>query len=159
MGNLDFIEDKSVEPINLGSGEPLPPGMYLCVLTNSEIAQTSKGDGVILKCEFTVFDEPHTGRIIYSNFNVANPNPKAEQIGRGMLSSFARAAGLLEIPNDSSDLHDKPVILKLVIKEASGDYAARNEVKGFFSKDTKKPVKKVESLPASVADDMPDFLK
>lgn len=171
MGNLDVIENKDIEPMNMDFS-PIPAGIYKAAIVGSEVAPTSKGDGLILKVTECLFDEKYGGREIRTNFNIKNPNEKAEQIGRGMLSSLARACGLLGIPNDSNDLHEKYHMIKVVVKEGSGinpatgePYGPKNEIKAFYPLD-KTPAKKTESKPTVIAstpaivdDDLPDFMK
>ena len=34
-------------------------------------------------------------------------------------------------PQDSSELHDKPLVVKVAVKAADGQYSASNEIKGY----------------------------
>jgi hypothetical protein len=34
-------------------------------------------------------------------------------------------------PQDSSELHDKPLVVKVAVKAAEGPYSASNEIKGY----------------------------
>ncbi|MFU8817401.1 MAG: hypothetical protein ACNA7W_18800, partial [Pseudomonadales bacterium] len=60
--------------------------------------------------------------------NIQNPNPKAEEIGQRELSAICHATGVIKV-GDSSELHDKPCMISVVMKPADGQYAASNEVK------------------------------
>ena len=171
MGNLDLIENKDVEPMNMDYS-PIPAGVYKAAIVSSEVVPTSKGDGLILKTTECLFDEKYGGREIRINFNIQNPNEKAQQIGRGMLSSLSRACGLLGIPNDSTELHEKYHMVKVVVQEGKGvnpatgeAYGPKNEIKAFYPLE-KTMAKKAEpkptvmaSTPSIVDDDLPDFLK
>jgi hypothetical protein len=52
------------------------------------------------------------------------------QIAQRSLSSICRAIGVTN-PKDSSDLCDKPLMVKLAVKPADGQYSASNEIKGY----------------------------
>lgn len=162
MGNLDVIENKeAVEP--LAGFEPLPKGKYTAHITTSEVTATKAGTGKILKTEWAVLTEGYTGRILRHNFNILNPNERAQQIGQGQLSACSRAAGLVGIPNDSTELHERSMIIDVIIKESDGTnpqtgqpYSPKNEIRGFHAiLDSRVSSAKN----AAKEDDMPDFLK
>lgn len=173
MGNLDVIENREqVQPSN-ADFEPMPAGTYVAEITKEELGPTSKGDGLVLKIVHTILEGQHKGRTIFSNMNVTNPNEKAQQIGRGMLSSLGRACGLPGIPSDSSAFLMKPHLIKVVIESGKGlnpatnePYPAKNVIRAFYPLDKKaalepaKPVAAATEKPAEVAqeDDLPDFL-
>ena len=162
MGNLDMIENReSIVPTNTDF-ELLPPGVYVAEVTNSELAPTSKGDGVILKLTHTLVDN---NRKVWTNLNIQNPNEKAQSIALGMLSSLSRACGLPGIPGDSTDLHNIVHQVKIAVKtskglDANGQlWAPKNEIVAFLGNDGKQ-VKKAANGPAhgTVADDKPAFI-
>lgn len=157
MGNLDCIEDKDVEP-QQGFGEPIPKGKYRAEIASSEVVPTASGTGLICKCTALITEEPYSGRKVFINFNVKNPSDKAEMIGRGQLSALAAAClGRRGIPDDSSELHEKPFILSVDVEPASGEYAAKNKATGFYPLNGKVTRKEISELPASVAGDKLPF--
>jgi len=52
------------------------------------------------------------------------------EIAQRSLSSICRAIGV-NSPKDSAELRDKPMMVKLAVKPADGQYGASNEVKGY----------------------------
>jgi len=173
MGNLDVIQNReSIEPLS-NDYEPLPAGIYDAIVTSSEVVPTKAG-GLMLKVTHTILDEHYKGRLIFTNFNIKNDNEKAQQIGLGTLSSLSRAVGLLGIPNESYELHDKPHSIKLAVKAGSGinpkngePYKPSNEIRGYFPLGSTKPKAKHEDKPtvgpatkssmSASADDVPEF--
>lgn len=174
MGNLDCIENKDVAPRN-SEFEPIPAGMYKAGVVSSEVKPTSRGDGLILRLVHCIMESgPYEGRELYTNLNVQNPNEKAQQIGRGMIASLARAVGLTGIPDDSDKLHNKMHVIKVVVSPGNGTnpvtgeaYGPKNEIKGFFAVDAAKKVAapvaaavaKAVPTKATEDEDLPDFLK
>lgn len=163
MGNLsDVIENRDVAPQNYGDFEPLPPGKYRAHIINSEVKTTAKG-GLMLKCEWLIMDSGYEGRKVWNQFNIVNDSEKAQVIGRGQLSSLARACGKVGIPEDSTELHEIQHIIKVGIESSLG-YPDKNVIKGYFTLDGHAPEKapptklgNVEQV--SLSDDVPDFLK
>jgi hypothetical protein len=170
-GNLDqYIEDR--ENVKPTTYEPVPAGVYEAVIMESELAPTSKGDGIVLKTTHVIFNDPDfEGREIRTYFNIKNPNEKAEQIGRGNLSSLGRAVGFLGIPPNHEDLHNKKHFIKVALQEGKGlnpktgePYGPSSVIKKFMSFDaTKKPTKTASAptvaSPTLTSDELPDFMK
>jgi len=139
MGNLNF--DTSEAPAQNMDFEPLPPGRYLAQVSASDVKTTQAGDGYYLQLTFDVQEPGYEGRKVWTNLNIKNKNPKAEQIAKGMLSALCKACGKVGFVDDSSDLHDIPVIIKVAITEGKAGYEARNEVKAFYAATPEKPAK------------------
>lgn len=154
MGNLDFDVD-GTNPISMDF-EPLPKGHYLAQVSASEVVPTQAGTGLILKLTFEILEPDFLGRKAFDQLNIQNPSEKAQQIGRGMLSSLCRACGKTGIVSESYEIHEIPFVLGLKIDESPG-YAPKNKVTSFASA-TKKGDNK-EVLLNAQADDLPDFLK
>ena len=119
--------------------ENLPDGIYALEVTQSEVAQTSKGDGTILKLRYGVIEpEEFKNRLIFGNITLENPNAQAQEIGQKQLASLCRAIGLSEI-EDSDELHFQRFVAKVGLSKERkvGDkvYSPRNEVKRFYFPD------------------------
>lgn len=110
--------------------EPIPPGRYNVIITNSEIKDTKSGNGSYLKLTFQVQHETYHGRLIWSNLNLDNPNPKAVEIAQRELSALCRACGL-DVIDDSMELHGIMISGQVKIRPAQGEWAAQNEISGF----------------------------
>jgi hypothetical protein len=109
----------------------LPKGEYRCVMVNSERKATNDGTGHYLNCEFAILDGEYQNQKIFCKLNVwLHPSKeKAIKIAKGQLSELCRSVGVLT-PKDTSELHGKPVIVKVTIR-TSDDYGDQNNVVGF----------------------------
>ena len=125
---LNGFNANEVEPN--GTFEPVPADWYQSVITASEEKQTKAGTGSYLELKMEIIDGEYKGRLLFERLNLNNPNQTAVDIAQGTLSAICRATGVMT-PSDSSDLHDKPMMVKVVVKPASGDYAAGNECKAY----------------------------
>ena len=116
-----------VEP--MGTFEPLPADWYRCVIADTEERETKKQDGSYLMLTIEVIDGKYQGRKIFDRLNLQNKNSVAVDIARRSLASIAKAVGV--DPQDSADLIDIPLMVKVAVREASGGYDASNDVKGY----------------------------
>jgi len=151
--NLEGFDANSVEPSQ--SREPIPSGWYKCVITASEQKDSKKGPGrKYLKLEIQVIEGEYQGRKVFDNLNLKNPNQTAVEIAQRTLSSICRAVGVMT-PLYSSELHDKPMMVKVSVKPADGTYDASNEVKEYATIDggqvnSAPPAAFATSAPAAV---------
>ncbi len=144
MANLDGFDANQHEPSQ--EYTVLPEGEYLSIMTDSEFKDTSKNNGdQYLKLKFEVVDGEHKGKTVYSNLNLKNQNQQAVQIAQGELSAICRAVGIMR-PKDSSELHGKPLVLKVIVEP-------RNDKPGAFSNKVKayKVVGAVGAAPSAPA--------
>lgn len=93
----------------------LPPGQYVAIATASEMKPTRSGDGQYLQFSFEVLDGPMKGRKLWSRMNLVNRNQTAVDIAQRELAAMCRAVGVPK-PNDSSELHNKPLLLTVEIE-------------------------------------------
>ena len=112
------------------SYDPVPPGWYAVRIHSAEVKATKAGNGQYIAVRYDIIGPAHQGRVIYGNLNIRNPNAKAEQIGRQQLGELMRAIGLAEI-QDTDQIIGGTCEIKLDVKAAEGDWAARNEVRGW----------------------------
>lgn len=132
MGDIsDIIDDLNVPPTS-GEFEPLPPGKYLAQVVDHVVKETKSGNGKYLTVTWEILDESHKGRKIFNNFNILNPNEKAQAIARGQLSALAKACGLSAIPEKGADLWGIPHYIKLGLDNPTPGYQQKNIVKGFY---------------------------
>lgn len=137
--NLDGFNADEIEPAK--AYEPLPAGKYKVVISASEEKQTKSGNGSYLQLELTVIDGEHEGRKVFDRLNLNNPNQQAAGIARASLSAICRAVGV-KTPQHSSELHDIPLVAKVVVRPAKDGYDASNDVKAYESC--------IEATPATV---------
>lgn len=110
--------------------EPIPAGWYKCAITGSEEKPTKAQTGSYLQLAIEVIEGPHQGRKLTDRLNLNNPNATASEIAYRTLSAICHAIGVMN-PRNSSDLHDKPLMVKVKVKPADGQYSASNEVQGY----------------------------
>jgi hypothetical protein len=113
-----------------GNYDPLPAGWYTANISGAELKATKAGDGQYIAVRYDITGPTHQGRVVFGNINVRNASAKAEEIGRQQLGEIMRAIGLAKV-SDTDELIGGGLSIKLDIKEATADYKARNEVRGF----------------------------
>jgi len=128
-------------------GETIPKGEYELYATESELKQTKAGTGSYISVTFEVVGPTNKGRKLWFNFNVQNPNSKAEDIGRAQLATWARACGL---PNaqDTEELHFKPFIGKVGIQKDE-QYGDSNTIDSWKPKGGATPAGAAPQKPAA----------
>lgn len=129
-GNLNGFNAEEIEP--QGSFEPIPAGWYTAMITESEFKPTKNGNGEYLQLRLDIIDGEYEGRVIFDRLNLNNPNQTAVEIAQRQLSAICRAVGIMT-PRDSSELHDRPLKVKVSIRPAGNGYDASNEVKAYDS--------------------------
>ena len=131
-GNLSGFNAEEVEP-NKGFSA-LPAGDYQVIITESKMKPTKNGNGQYLEMKMQVLNGEHQNRILFDRLNLVNKSDVAVQIAKGTLSSICRSVNVLT-PNDSSELHNKPLTASVKIsKDQDGN--PRNEVKGYKPRHT-----------------------
>jgi len=125
-GNLSGFDAKTVEP---GGFDVWPAGEYDVCIVSSVVETTKAGNGKFLKLELQILNGQFQNRKIFDRLNLWNPNQQAVTIAQGTLSAICRAVGVLT-PQDSSELHNKPLRCKVVVRK-SDEYGESNEVKAY----------------------------
>lgn len=110
--------------------EPLPAGEYLTMITGATLENTKTG-GRMVKLTYTIMEGQHESRKLWSQHNIVNSSPKAEEIGRKELSRIAHAIGRPQI-NDTEQLLNQVVRIRIVIKNDPG-YGPKNEIKKWIN--------------------------
>jgi len=132
MANIAGFNAADVEP---QSFDIIPKGDYPAVMVASEIKDTKAGDSKYLNIEMVIIDGPYKGRKLWDILNLWNKNPEAVEIAKGTLSSICRAIDVLT-PSDTSELHNKPLIVSVAIKPAADGYDEKNKISAY----KKRPV-------------------
>ncbi len=128
MPIIDF-DVTSYEAPAKSSFEPLPPGDYQAIISDSAIKATKAGTGEYIELTIQITDGQHSGRRIWERLNISNPNKTAEEIARSQLNGLRAALGIAKLES-TEQLHDKPFILSLDIDRKD---ATRNRVMGYSS--------------------------
>ena len=129
MAFLDQEFDVKNMPESSGDFEPLPAGTYSARITNVDLKDTKAGNGQYLALRFDITGPTHQGRVVFSNLNIKNPNPKAEEIAHADLGDIMRAIGLAKFKN-TDQLVGGDLNIKLTVKNDE-TYGNKNEVKGY----------------------------
>ena len=154
-GNLSGFNAQNVEP---GGFDVLPAGEYDVCIVSSVVERTKAGTGKFLKLELQVLNGPFQNRKVFDRLNLWNPNQQAVTIAQGTLSAICRAVGVLT-PQDSSDLHNKPLRCKVVVKK-SDEYGESNEVKAYKPRNAgpvQQPAAAPGPWPAATQDASPAY--
>jgi len=123
--DMNGFDANNVDPAQ--SREPIPAGWYKAVITESQEKPTKAQTGSYLQMTVEVIDGDQAGRKAFERLNLNNPNATAVEIAQRTLSSICRAVGVMT-PRQSSDLHDKPFMVKIKVKPAKDGYDASNEI-------------------------------
>jgi hypothetical protein len=108
---------------------------------------TKAGTGQYLQLTFDVVGGQHEGRKLWSRLNLVNPNATAVQIAERELSAICHCVGIL-VPQDSEELHDRPLIVDVIqeLNPMSGQQT--NRIKG-YSQATSAPAPKANPVAPS----------
>ena len=153
MAELNNFDANVIEPT--GNFDPIPLGEYLMVISASEMKKVNKPpvngvEGMYLQITYDVIDGEFKGRKVFDRLNLVNGNDQAQEIAQRSLSAICRCVGVLH-PKNSEELHDKPLVVKVGIRAASGEFQASNVVKGYSRTDGKDLKEVTEGTPAGKA--------
>lgn len=137
MASLGGVFDATA-PENQSQNSILPAGDYEVIAIASEVKQTKDGSGRFLSYQFQVTKGEYQNRRIFQRFNLWSQSEKAVAIARGQYSEFCRAVGVLT-PEDSSDLHNKPLLIKVKVRADTG-YGEQNDIAKFAKRPGEAPV-------------------
>jgi hypothetical protein len=118
---------------------PLPAGTYLAHITESDVQPLKSGNGTGLKLTFEVIEGQYKGRRVWENLNIQHSNDDTQRIAQSQLSALCHAVNVIKL-QDTAALHFKPVSIKVVVREAQGQYQASNNIKGYESAGSSRPV-------------------
>ena len=108
---------------------PIPAGWYTAAIAGADIRETKAGNGNYIAVRFDITGPEYQGRVVWTNLNTRNPNPKAEEIGRQQLGNIMRAVGLTKL-EDTDQLLGGNLAIKVSVRD-DPTYGPGNEVKGY----------------------------
>lgn len=129
---LNGFNAEEVEPQS--DFEVIPAGWYKAMITDSESKETKSGTGEYLQLRFDIIEGEYENRVLFARLNLVNQNQTAVDIAQKQLSSICRAVGVMQ-PNDSTDLHDFPMMVKVKIRPAKDGYEASNDISAYEAAD------------------------
>ena len=150
MSNLSAYNFNAEEVEPSSSFDPIPAGWYTAIISNSEMKATRDGYGEYLSLTLQIIDGQYENRLVFARLNLKNANDKAVDIARKDLAAICRAVGVMS-PQASEELHDKPLMIKVKVRAASGEYDASNDVAGYKGVDgnTSAPVQQKQAAPVA----------
>lgn len=113
--------------------DAIPAGDYEAMVTASELKATKDGAGQYLELTLEIQSGPSQGRRLWDRLNLQNRNPKAVEIAQKQLAQLCHATGILQLPNDATPLHNRPVVMKVAVKN-DPERGPINEIKGYKAK-------------------------
>ena len=126
MVSLRGFDADKVEP--MGDMELMPSGDYEVAIVASK-SKESRSGSMYLELELQVLDGRFKGRKLWDRLNLWHDNETAKTMAKATLSSICRAVGV-RTPGDSAELHGRPMLAKVVVRN-DAQYGDRNEVKGY----------------------------
>lgn len=108
---------------------PVPNGEYPVVITESEMKKTKNGEGQYLQLVLEIIEGHYKGRKVWERLNIVNKNQTAVEIAQRALSQICHAVNHLQL-TDTVELHNKPMVAKLVVRQQAG-YSDTNEVEEY----------------------------
>ena len=136
MADLRGFDANQVEPSS--PLEPIPAGKYVAVITESEMKMNKANTGHYLQLAFQIIEGEFKNRLLWARLNLDNPNNTAKKIARAELSAICRAVGVLA-PNDSTELHNLPLVIHVRCKKRADTGEIGNEIKGYSGKEPPEP--------------------
>ena len=119
--------------------KPLKAGWYPAELVKSELKSTKDKKGKYLSFQFKVTedanDESSEGRFVFTNLNIVNANETAVKSAHSDLKAICEAVGHEGELEDTVDLHNIPLMIKVSYKPETPDWPAKNEIKGYKAYD------------------------
>ncbi len=100
-----------------GNSVLIPKGKYPAVILNSELKNTSSGDGKRLVFQIMITKGEYEGTEFTEGLNVVNNNEEAVKIAYQTIANMGKALSLSNV-RDSSELHNKPLVIGVETEEA-----------------------------------------
>lgn len=146
MADLRGFDANQVEPRT--AMDPIPAGKYVAMITASEMKPNKAATGKLLELVFTIVEGEYKNRQLWARLNLDNPSEVAMKIAQAELSALCRAVGIMT-PNDSVELHNLPLVIKVRCKKRKDTDEITNEIGGFAKRDavTGRPQQAATSTP------------
>lgn len=118
----------------LGDRSALPAGDYVAQIVKTEFKPTKKKDGHYLALQLKVLEGDCTGRVLFTNLNLDNPNKVAVEIANKELNSICEACDLEDV-EDSDELLNIPMLVTVKVTPADAKYPEGNEITTYAAAD------------------------
>lgn len=111
-----FGHDEGAAPDHRTGSGLMPAGQYVGMVIDSDVVDNSAGTGKILKLTYELLNAGFEGRQVWQNINVQNASATAQRIAQAELANLKEAAGITGRLEDTVQLHNIPVGLRLEIE-------------------------------------------
>lgn len=117
----------------------LPAGWYNAEIVKSELKDTNDKTGKYIALKFRIVDNAEIdgeeikseGRFVFTNLNIVNKSETAVKLARSDLKKICAAVNHEGELEDTVDLHNIEMQIKLSVKAATSEWPEKNEVKGY----------------------------
>lgn len=117
--------------------EPLAAGWYSATISEANLKPTKAGTGEYIILRFDITSPEAAGRVVFTNLNIRNPNPVAQEIGFKQMGEVMAAIGLASV-QDTDQFVGGNLQIKLSIKD-DPQYGKQNEVKAYKALEASAP--------------------
>lgn len=135
MSDLGFMQQQYDET---SESSVVPAGEYPAKIMGCELKDTKARTGKYISMMFTIEGMNQAGRTVFTNFNVSNPNPQAEEIGIRQLKQLDSAIGGGFRGKDTNDYLGKQCMI-FVTEKNDPQYGKGNEIKSFSASSNAQP--------------------
>ncbi|MFA5630298.1 MAG: DUF669 domain-containing protein [Porticoccaceae bacterium] len=140
MANLaGFDATQVAEPMDFTA---FPEGVYVAIITASEMKPTKDGNGQYLEFTFEILDGEYKSRKVWARLNLINSSNTAVDIAQRELGAICRSVGVIK-PNDSSELHNIPLTIHVSVEAGKNNGKPQNKI------DKYEPARTAASAPAA----------
>ncbi len=129
----ESFDHTQVEPRD--SLEPVPPGVYLAEVVESDVVATKNGAGQRITLTLRITEGPCEGRQIWDGINFQHASEVAQRIGQQQLAELCAAVGMRGPLEDTQDLHGIPIRIKVKMSKPQEGYDQKNEVSRYMPLD------------------------
>lgn len=125
------------EPASMGF-DLLPDGDYDACITSSESMIAKSSGNEYVKLTFQILEGQYKNRLIWHNLILTAGSIEGQKKVDGIFTSLCNACGI-DAVEDTSELHDIPITIKVKIEKGKDGYDDSNRITAF------KPLKKAVS--------------
>ena len=111
--------------IDTSSHDPVQPGTYEAVITESETRPCRNGQGLGINLTFEILSESAKGRKVWNWINYMHPKQEAQRIGQEELARLCKALGIARL-GDTVEMHNIPLMITVALDK---DDPTRNVIK------------------------------
>jgi|TARA_R100001244_G_scaffold46929_1_gene41843 hypothetical protein len=133
MVNINFNAEEELQKLpedQRGEFPPLPDSWYTAQIIESEQKATKAGTGHYLQLTFEILDDTYRGRRAWARLNIDNPSEEAVRIAKADLAKICQALKINAL-NDTQQLHNSPLQIRVIYKEGDKTFGPSNEIRGY----------------------------